>query len=86
MRRPYTQYAHDVVLKSVQFPFNVMDVVWTSKRRRVLTGGKYTKFNAFCTLETRNYIKSKDLLITNNLYCENPLRASLVHKERSKNL
>ena len=33
-----TQYAHDVVLKSVPRRFNVMDVVWTSKRRCVLTG------------------------------------------------
>ena len=32
------QYAHDVVLKSVRRRFDVMDVVWTSKRRRVLTG------------------------------------------------
>ena len=33
-----SQYAHDVVLTSVRRRFNVMDVVWTSKRRRVLTG------------------------------------------------
>ena len=33
-----SQYAHDVVLTSVRSRFNVMDVVWTSKRRRVLTG------------------------------------------------
>ena len=33
-----SQYAHDVVLTSMQRRFNVMDVVWTSKRRRVLTG------------------------------------------------
>ena len=28
-----TQYAHDVVLTSMQRRFNVMDVVWTSKGR-----------------------------------------------------
>ena len=33
-----TQYAHDVVLTSVRRRFNVMDVVWVSKRCRVLTG------------------------------------------------
>ena len=33
-----SQYAHDVVLTSIRRCFNVMDVVWTSKRRRVLTG------------------------------------------------
>ena len=33
-----SQYAHDVVLTSVRRRFNVMGVVWTSKRRRVLTG------------------------------------------------
>ena len=33
-----SQYAHDVVLTSMRRRFNVMDVVWTSKRRRVLTG------------------------------------------------
>ena len=32
------QYAHDVVLTSMRRHSNVMDVVWTSKRRRVLTG------------------------------------------------
>ena len=35
------QYAHDVVLKSVQRRFNVMDIVWTSKRRRVLSGANF---------------------------------------------
>ena len=35
--REISQYAHDVVLKSVRRRFNVVDVVWTSKRRRVLT-------------------------------------------------
>ena len=34
----YTQYAHDVVLTSVRRRFDVTDVVWTSKRCRVLTG------------------------------------------------
>ena len=34
----HTQYAHDVVLTFVRRRFNVMDVVWMSKRRRVLTG------------------------------------------------
>ena len=33
-----TQYAHDVVLTSVRRRFNVMDVVWMSKRCRLLTG------------------------------------------------
>ena len=33
-----SQYAHDIVLTSIRRRFNVMDVVWTSKRRRVLTG------------------------------------------------
>ena len=33
-----TQYAHDLVLKSMWRRFTDMDVVWTSKRRRVLTG------------------------------------------------
>ena len=32
------QYAHDVVLTCVRRRFNVMDVVWMSKRCRVLTG------------------------------------------------
>ena len=36
--RTYTQYAHDVVLTSVRRRSNVMDVVWTSKQRRLLTG------------------------------------------------
>ena len=34
----YTQYAHNVVLTSIRRRFSVMDVVWTSKRRRVLIG------------------------------------------------
>ena len=33
-----TQYEHDVVLTSIRRRFNVMDVVKTSKQRRVLTG------------------------------------------------
>ena len=33
-----SQYAHDVVLTSAQRRFSVMDVVWMSKRCRVLTG------------------------------------------------
>ena len=33
-----TQYAHNVVLTSIRRCFNVLDVVWTSTRRRVLTG------------------------------------------------
>ena len=33
-----TQYAHDLVLTSMWRRFTDMDVVWTSKRRRVLTG------------------------------------------------
>ena len=33
-----SQYAHDVVLASLRCRFNVMDIVWTSKRSRVLTG------------------------------------------------
>ena len=37
----FTQYAHDVVLTSVRRRFNVMDVVWTSKRRRVRTGYRF---------------------------------------------
>ena len=36
-----TQYAHDVVLTSVRRRFKVMDVAWTSKQRRVLTGQCY---------------------------------------------
>ena len=36
-----SQYAHDVVLTSVRHRFNVMDVVWMSKRRRVPTGLSY---------------------------------------------
>ena len=31
------EYTHDVVLTSVRRRFNVMDVVWTLKRRRMLT-------------------------------------------------
>ena len=34
----HAQYARDVVLASVRRRFNVMDVVWMSKRCRVLTG------------------------------------------------
>ena len=34
----HAQYAHGVVLTSMRRRFNVMNVVWTSKRRRVLTG------------------------------------------------
>ena len=33
-----SQYAHDVVLTSVRRRFKVMDVIWMSKRCRVLTG------------------------------------------------
>ena len=33
-----SQYTHDVVLTSVRRRFNVMNVVWMSKRCRVLTG------------------------------------------------
>ena len=33
-----SHYAHDVVLTSVRGRFNVMDVVWMSKRCRVLIG------------------------------------------------
>ena len=33
-----SQYAHNVVLTSVRRRFNVMDVIWMSKRCRVLTG------------------------------------------------
>ena len=33
-----SQYAHDVILTSLRRRFNVMDVVWMSKRCRVLTG------------------------------------------------
>ena len=36
-----TQYAQGVVLASVRRRFNVMDVVWMSKRCRVLTGQRY---------------------------------------------
>ena len=32
-----SQYAHKVVLASIRRRFNVMDVVWTSKRRRAFT-------------------------------------------------
>ena len=32
------QYAHNVVLTSARRRFNIMDVVWTSKRCRVRTG------------------------------------------------
>ena len=39
--RVNSQYAHDVVLTSMRRRFNVMDVVWTSKRRRVRTGLEY---------------------------------------------
>ena len=39
----------------------------------------------FVFWKEENYIKSKDLLISNNFYCENPLRAFLV-KERNRNL
>ena len=39
-----SQYAHDVVLTSVRRRFNVMDVVWTSKRCRVLTGIHFDAF------------------------------------------
>ena len=35
------QYTHDVVLTSVRRRFNVMNVVWMSKRCRVLTGQRY---------------------------------------------
>ena len=34
----HPQYAHDVVLTFMRRRFNVRDVVWTSKRLRVLTG------------------------------------------------
>ena len=42
-----TQYAHDVVLTSVRRRFNVMDVVWTSKRRRVFTEKIHSIFHIF---------------------------------------
>ena len=38
--KAYYQYAHDVVLTFIRRRFNVMDVVWRSKRRRMLTGLK----------------------------------------------
>ena len=34
----WSQYTHNVVLTSIRRRFNVMDVEWMSKRRRVLTG------------------------------------------------
>ena len=37
------QYAHDVVLTSIRRRFNVMDFVWTSKRRRMFTGRELLK-------------------------------------------
>ena len=37
------QYAHDVVLTSIRRRFNVMDFVWTSKRRRMFTGKELLK-------------------------------------------
>ena len=41
----FAQYAHGVVLTSIQRRFNAMDVAWTSKRRRVLTGTKVNDNN-----------------------------------------
>ena len=38
IKKDISQYAHNVVLTTIRRRFNVMDVVWTSKRRRVLTG------------------------------------------------
>ena len=40
-----TQYAHDVVRTSVRSRFNVMDVVWMSKRCRVLIVAKMEILN-----------------------------------------
>ena len=42
-----SKYAHDVVLTSVRRRFNVMDAVWTSKQRRVLTGIHCTACRGF---------------------------------------
>ena len=49
-----TQYAHDAILTSERRRFNVMDVVWMSKRCRVLAGSlvqnmitKSVSFNFF---------------------------------------
>ena len=42
-----TQNAHDVVLTSVRRRFNVMNVVWMSKRCRVLTGQIYSMVATF---------------------------------------
>ena len=41
--RTISQYAHDVVLTSVRRRFNVLDVLWMSKRCRVLTGMSFSK-------------------------------------------
>ena len=40
------QYAHDVVLTSMRRRFNVMDVVWMSKRRRVRLLGVFFSFQS----------------------------------------
>ena len=42
-------YANDVVLTSVRRRFSVMDVVWMSKRCRVLTGSDI-RFDLNCIL------------------------------------
>ena len=54
-----SQYAHDVVLTSVRRPFNVMDVVWLSKRCRVLTGLLYKKITPFLPALRQKVIKQK---------------------------
>ena len=43
----HSQYAHDVVLTSIRHRFKVMDVVWTSKGRRMLTGFSYKSFDVY---------------------------------------
>ena len=59
-----SQYAHDVVLTSMQRRFKVMDVVWTSKRRRVAYGDTFTRLAVETFFESR-MINPKYLTVAN---------------------
>ena len=56
----HAQYARDVVLASVRRRFNVMDVVWMSKRRRVPTGLSYIT-NMLSSFKCGNFSRKESL-------------------------
>ena len=61
------QYVNDVVLTSVQRRFNVMDVVWMSKRCRVLTGREIKMLSIF---KGRECLRRCLILVISNITIE----------------